>query len=264
MIDIVHAFILGIVEGLTEFIPVSSTGHLNIVGHLLGFEGERASTFEIFIQPGAILSVVFLYRERFLSLIDFRRSEGFAGLNGLTLLFFTTLPALILGLAVHDFIKHYLFHPTPVAIGLGIGGLAILLIERFLPDVKKSGLDSLNWKDALAIGLFQCLAMWLGISRSPATILGAMTIGIHRRTAAEYSFLAAVPVMFAATAFDLYKSQEFLRASDIPVFGVGFLVSFFSALLAIKTFIHLVGNHTLVAFGWYRLALVVMILYGIA
>lgn len=263
MTELFYAFILGIVEGLTEFIPVSSTGHLIIAGHLLGFEGERAATFDVFIQLGAILSVLFLYRERFFSILTFKRSEGFGGLNGLTLLSLTTIPALIIGALAHGFIKRYLFGTATVAIGLGIGGIAILFTERFLPEEKKSGLDSLNWRDAIVIGLFQCLAMWPGISRSAATILGAMYIGINRRTAAEYSFLAAVPVMFAATAYDLYKSLPFLQASDIPLFAVGFIVSFISALIAVKSFIHLVGSHTLVSFGWYRIAVTAAILFAL-
>lgn len=263
MTELFYAFILGIVEGLTEFIPVSSTGHLIIAGHILGFEGERASTFDVFIQLGAILSVLFLYRERFFSILTFKKSEGFAGLNGLILLSLTTIPALIIGALAHGFIKRYLFGATTVAIGLGIGGIAILFTERFLPEEKKSGLDSLNWKDAIVIGLFQCLAMWPGISRSAATILGAMYIGINRKTAAEYSFLAAVPVMFAATAYDLYKSLPFLQASDISLFAVGFIVSFISALIAVKFFIRLVGSHTLISFGWYRIAIAAIILFAL-
>lgn len=261
MSELFHAFTLGIVEGLTEFIPVSSTGHLIIVGHLLGFEGEKAATFDVFIQLGAILSVLFLYREKFLSILTFKRSEGFGGLNGLMLLSLTTIPALIIGALAHGFIKRYLFGAATVAIGLGIGGIAILFTELLLPKEKKSGLDSLNWRDAIVIGLFQCLAMWPGISRSAATILGAMYIGINRRTAAEYSFLAAVPVMFAATTYDLYKSLPFLHASDISLFAVGFIVSFISALIAVKSFIRLVGNHTLISFGWYRIAVAAAILF---
>jgi undecaprenyl-diphosphatase len=251
--------ILGVVEGVTEFIPVSSTGHLILVGHLLGFEGPKAATFEVFIQLGAILSVVFLYKERFLGLLSFGTSTGFAGTKGLTLLGLTTFPALVIGGIAHGFIKAYLFNPITVAAGLGIGGVGILLIERFLPRVKKTGLDALDWMDALAIGFFQCVALWPGMSRSGATILGAMAFGVERKTAAEYSFLAAVPVMFAATALDLYKGLKFLQSSDLPTFAIGFVVSFISAVIAVKFFIQLLGRHTLKGFGWYRIGLALVI-----
>ncbi len=260
MIELFHAVILGLVEGLTEFIPVSSTGHLIVVGHLLGFEGPKASTFEIFIQAGAILAVVFLYRERFLRLCTWEKAEGFSGLHGATLLALTTLPALLFGAAAHSAIKQYLFTPFTVAIGLGMGGAGILVVERFCPKVRKSGLDSLRWRDALAIGLFQCLAMWPGVSRSASTIVGGMIVRVERKTAAEYSFLAAVPVMFAATALDLYKSLPFLHASDIPMFSVGFVVSFIAAWFAVESFLHLLGSHTLKPFGWYRIGVAPLIL----
>ncbi len=154
MSELLHAFVLGIVEGLTEFIPVSSTGHLIIAGHLLGFEGPKASTFEVFIQLGAILAVVLLYKERFIRLCTFEKSTGFTGLKGLLLLGLTTFPALALGAVAHGFIKAYLFTPVTVALGLGIGGVGILVMERCLPRVRKSGIDSLNWEDALAVGLY--------------------------------------------------------------------------------------------------------------
>lgn len=261
MTELLTAIILGIVEGVTEFIPVSSTGHMILVGRLLGFEGETASTFEVFIQLGAILAVVVLYKERFIGLNPLTKEKGFAGKNGLILLFLTTLPALVFGFLAHGYIKRHLFNPTTVAIGLGIGGVAILLIERFLPGIKKRGIDSLGYREALAIGFFQCLALWPGVSRSGATILGGMTIGIERKTAAEYSFLAAVPVMCAATAYDLYKNFRFLQSSDIPVFALGFVVSFVIALLTVKSFTRLVGRSTLTPFGWYRIALAFVIFW---
>jgi undecaprenyl-diphosphatase len=261
MVDWLNTVILGIVEGLTEFIPVSSTGHLIVVGYLLGFEGPKAATFEIFIQLGAILAVVFLYKERFLRLCTFRASAGLSGRRGLILLGLTTLPALVFGAVTHRFIKSYLFNPTTVALGLGIGGVGILAMERFLPRVKKSGLDALNYGDAVAVGLWQCLALWPGMSRSACTIIGGMAVGIERETAAQYSFLAAVPIMFAATALDLYKSLAILHGSDIPIFGLGFLVSFMSAWLAIKFFLRFLGSHTLNPFGWYRIIIALGILW---
>jgi undecaprenyl-diphosphatase len=261
MTELLDSFILGIVEGLTEFIPVSSTGHLILAGHLLGFEGEKASAFEIFIQLGAILAVAFLYKERFFGLNPFNKGSGLAGIHGLTLLFLTTLPALLLGAIAHDFIKSHLFNSKTVALGLGVGGVVILLVERFLPKIRKRGVDSLTWKEALSIGFFQCAALWPGTSRSGATIVGGMMLGVERKTAAEYSFLAAVPVMLAATAYDLYKSRSFLQSSDIPIFAIGFVVSFITAWFTVRWFIRLLGRYTLSPFGWYRIAIALMILW---
>lgn len=248
-----YAVILGVIEGLTEFVPVSSTGHLIIAGHLLGFEGPKAATFEIFIQLGAILAVIFLYKERFLRLFSVRRAAGFSGRRGIMLLALTTLPALVLGALSHRFIKAYLFTPATVALGLVLGGVGILVVERFLPRVKKSRLDALSPGDAIAVGLFQCLALWPGMSRSACTIVGAMAVGIERETAAQYSFLAAVPVLFAATVFDLYKTLPILQGSDVPMFVIGFVVSFMAAWLAIKFFLRFLSSHTLNSFGWYRI-----------
>ena len=251
------AVALGLVEGLTEFIPVSSTAHLILVGKLMHFEGPRAATFEIFIQLGAILAVVVVYWRRFFDLLDFRRTSGFAGPRGLGFLFLTTLPALILGAVFYDDIKTHLFNSFSVAIGMAVGGAWILLAERFFTGSAKNNLDSLTWKNALWIGCFQCLAMWPGMSRSASTILGGMITGLERKTATEYSFFAAVPVMVAATLFDLWKSLPCLNRTDIPFFGLGFLMSFVSAWLAIRFFIQFLGRHTLVPFGLYRLGFAV-------
>lgn len=254
------AVLLGLVEGLTEFIPVSSTGHLIVTGDLLQFKGSAASTFEVFIQLGAILAVLLLYKERFYGLLDFKKREGLSGMNGLILLGITTTPALIFGFLVHGYIKTYLFNPFTVALGLGVGGVIMIVAESKLPRPRIKKVDEFKKLDALWVGLFQCLAMWPGVSRSGATIVGGMLVGIERKTAAEYSFLAAVPVMFAATAYDLFKSRAFLSSSDIPIFMIGFVVSFISAWFAIKFFIHLLGKWTLKPFGWYRIAIALLIL----
>jgi undecaprenyl-diphosphatase len=261
MVDWGYAVILGIVEGLTEFIPVSSTGHLIVAGSLLGFEGPKAATFEIFIQLGAILAVVCLYREHFRRLCALQPSWGFAGRRGIILLGLTSIPALLLGAGTHRFIKTYLFTPASVAIGLSLGGVGILVMEWCLPRVKKSGLDALNYRDAVVVGLFQCLALWPGMSRSACTMVGGMAVGIARETAAQYSFLAAVPIIFAATVFDLYKTLPILQASDAPMFGIGFVVSFTAAWLAIKYFLRFLGSHTLKPFGWYRIIVALGILW---
>ncbi len=262
--QIIIAIILGIVEGLTEFLPVSSTGHLIIAGDLLNFTGDRAATFEVFIQLGAILAVVWLYRERFIKLLQLTGPKSdhkhFQGWNGIKLLALTTLPALIAGLALHGFIKHHLFQPATVAAGLAIGGVALIIFERFVHKPKTVSLDNLTPKQALSIGLFQVLALWPGVSRSAATIIGGMLQGVDRKTAVEYSFLAAVPVMIAATGFDLLSSLSSLQASDLPLFTVGFVMAFASAILAIKYFVKLVQRYTFTPFGWYRIGLAILVL----
>lgn len=225
------AIILGIVEGLTEFIPVSSTGHLIWVGHLLKFTGEKADSFEIFIQLGAILAVVFLYRERFWALLPTSSSwtkestAGFSGRKGCWLLALTTAPALLAGYLTHHAIKTYLFSTSTVALALVVGGLGILLAEKVRPLSRIKELDGITARQALMVGLFQCLALWPGTSRSAATIIGAMLCGLDRKTAAEYSFICAVPIMIAATSYDLLKTWRLLEAPDLLLFAIGFIVS---------------------------------------
>lgn len=255
MIEYLQSSILGLVEGLTEFIPVSSTGHLIVIGHFLGFKGPLAATFDIFIQLGAILSVLALYRGRFSRLVPAKSNSGFAGNRGLALLFLTTIPAGAIGFIARDSIVANLFNPMTVSIALAVGGIAILLTERFLPKIKKASIDQLSWKDSLAIGIFQSLSLIPGVSRSAATILGAMYIGVERKTAAEYSFLAAVPIMFSAALYDLYKSMQFLNSSDIVILALGFVISFISAWISIKFFLRYLSSRTMNIFGWYRLAI---------
>jgi undecaprenyl-diphosphatase len=268
MLDWLTAVILGLVEGLTEFIPVSSTGHLILAGHLLGFEGERAATFEVFIQLGAILAVVMLYFRRFLALIPrqwtLNPQAGFSNLHGLLLLALTAAPAGLIGFLFHGLIKEHLFSPAVVAIGLALGGIAILLIEPRLPPATVTSLDGLRWREALLIGVFQILSLWPGVSRAAATILGGMILGVERKTAAEYSFLVAVPLLFGAGIFDVVKSLDVLETSDIPLFALGFGVAFVSAWLAIRYFLRLLATHTLSPFGWYRIALALVVLAVLA
>ena len=271
------AILIGILEGLTEFVPVSSTGHMIIAGHILGFTGQTADSFEIFIQLGAILAVVGVYYKTFLNLIPSKTKEhqrsgstealgfqalgrqavGFQGIRGMGLLALTTFPALVAGKIAHDFIKEHLFSPQTVAIGLAVGGLGLILIELFKPKATVTDINSITWREALTIGLFQCLALWPGMSRSGSTIIGGMLLKIDRKTTAQYSFIAAVPIMFAATFYDLFKSRHFLHLSDAPIFALGFVVAFISAWFAIRYFIKFVANHSLQGFGWYRIALAV-------
>lgn len=252
--DLITATILGIVEGVTEFLPVSSTGHLIVVGSLLGFEGERAATFSVVIQLGAMLAIAWLYRDKLLAMASLRQTPGFAGRRGVGLLGITTIPALLLGVLAHSFIRDSLFTPVTVAIGWGVGGILILLAERWRPATRISTLDRLSWPVALAIGLFQCLSLWPGMSRSATTMVGGLLSGVRRDVAAEYSFLAALPVIAAASSFELLTSIDALTTADIPLFVTGFLVSFVTAWLAVRTFLKLLRVTTLRPFGWYRIA----------
>lgn len=258
--DFLIAAIMGIVEGLTEFLPVSSTGHLIIAGHLLGFTGPKAETFEIVIQLGAILAVVVLYWRTFLGLLIPDKDRRFSGLTGLWLLFLTSLPASLVGLLIHDYIKEYLFTPVTVAVALLVGAAAILIVEALPRREKVNSLDELPDWMALGIGCFQCLSLWPGFSRSAATIMGGMLLGAKRNVAAEYSFIAAVPIMIAATGYDFLKSYELFTVDDLAMLGVGFVVSFFAAWAAVKAFIFLLGKITLRPFAAYRIPLAILVL----
>ncbi len=253
------AIILGIVEGLTEFIPVSSTGHLIVVGNLLGFEGDKASTFEVAIQLGAILSVVVLYRDRFLSLIPNKDNptscsgSALDGWPGLSRIGAATLPALIVGYLAHNFIKAHLFTPVAVAWALAVGGVGILIAERFVRMRASHSLDTLTLQQALGIGLFQTLSLWPGTSRAAATIVGGLLVGLDRKAAAEFSFLIAVPVMVAATGYDLLKIGGAFTSEDVAQLAVGFAVSFVVALMSIAAFIRILSRWSLAPFAWYRI-----------
>ncbi|HEU0165083.1 MAG TPA: undecaprenyl-diphosphate phosphatase [Thermomicrobiales bacterium] len=264
MHDQLIAIILGIVEGLTEFVPVSSTGHLIVAGHLLGFTGDRADTFEVFIQLGAILAVTLIFRERIMSILRFGPGEGAQGKSGFILVAITTIPGLIAGALLNSPIKDHLFSPGTVAVGWAIGGILIILVERNLPPVRKGGLDKIRWRDALIIGICQCAALWPGVSRSASTMSAGMLLGIDRKTAAEYSFLAALPLIAAASFFDLVSNRNAIHASDIPMFATGFIVSFIVGWFAVRYFLRLLSTWTLVPFGWYRIAATVVLVFLIA
>ena len=252
LILLFKAFILGIVEGATEFLPISSTGHLIIVGDLLNFNDGKGNVFEIVIQLGAILAVCFEFRKRLSNTITHLLTEpsaqGFA-----TNLMIAFMPAALLGLAFHDFIKQYLFSPITVAIALIVGGFAILFIEKFTQHSSTHQIETITKTQAFKIGLAQSLALVPGISRAGATILGGMVFGLTRQTATEFSFFLAIPIMFAATGYDLLKSWDRLSMADLPMFAVGFITAFLSALLVIKVLIKYVANHDFTAFAWYRI-----------
>lgn len=252
------ATVLGIVEGLTEFIPVSSTGHLILAGNLMGFSDEKAASFEVFIQLGAILAVLLLYRERFLNMFQmfFRNGFRLTG-QGFSIIHVgvAIAPALGLGYLLHKFIKTYLFSVQTVLIGLVLGGILMLVATRFSDRNRTTSLDDVTLKQAFWVGIIQCLSLWPGFSRSGATISGGLLSGLSSKVAAELSFIIAVPVMFAATAYDLLKSYKFLAAGDIPMFAVGFVVSFVVAWLAIVWFLKLLEKIGLAPFAWYRFTL---------
>lgn len=260
MFELVNAVLLGIVEGLTEFIPVSSTGHLIIFGEVLSYTGNEATTFEIFIQLGAILAVVYLYWPRFLKLLPDKDDKlldenSFSGFAGLLKLFLACLPAFILGFLLHDFIKTTLFTTFTVALALIVGGVIMIIIESRPRQVSVEKLEKISYRKVFLIGCFQCFALWPGMSRSGSTIVGGMLCGLNRRIAAEFSFLVAAPVMVAAVSYDLYKSWHYLSLSNLSFFIVGFLVSFVVAVIAIRFFLSLLSRFTLAPFGYYRIIL---------
>ncbi len=293
------ALILGIVEGFTEFVPVSSTGHLIVVGDLLNWDGP--APFEIVIQLGAILAIAVVYRERFRSFLTpdsyvgdrggrprFGPGAGFRGLNGLILLACSTLPAAILGVLLYDVIRGPLFSAVTVAIAWIVGGIALVLVERVLPNREPStaagvtstadgepaamptttsrdgekvalsspryeSLDDITWRAALLVGLFQCIALWPGFSRSASTIVGGMCVGISRKAAAEFSFFAAIPVMFGASILDLWSTRDEINRDDLLILGIGLLFAFLAGLLAVRWFVAFVSTRTMAPFGWYRI-----------
>lgn len=248
---LLKAVVLGIVEGLTEFLPVSSTGHLIIAGDLLDFTGDRAATFEVFIQLGAILAVVWMYRAKVASVVGHLHT---APAQRFTLnLIVAFIPAAIAGFLLHGYIKEYLFNPLTVSWALVVGGFVMLLIERYAPTPRVTDVDDMRMSDALKVGFAQVLALFPGVSRAGATIMGGLVTGLSRTAATEFSFFLAIPTMFAATFYDLYKSADFLVWADAPVFAVGFVTSFISALIVIRLFLGYVAHHKFAVFAWYRI-----------
>lgn len=260
--SLLHALILGIVEGITEFLPISSTGHLIIVSDLLGSNDEKGKVFDIVIQLGAILAVCWEYRARFV--------KAFLGIGTDAVqqrfamhLFVAFLPAAVVGLALQSTIKEYLFNPVSVAIALVVGAFVIFAVERWYarhgaPRVTE--VDAMTWKDALKVGIAQCFSLIPGTSRSGATIMGAMIFGLSREAATQFSFFLAVPIMFAATGYQVVKYRALFTGADVAPFAVGFAVSFVAALLAVKALVRYVATHDFKAFAWYRIALGIAVL----
>jgi len=256
---LVIVIVLGVVEGLTEFLPVSSTGHLILVGHWLGWHGEAASIFEVVIQLGAILAVVIEYRERLFGVV--REPLAARSRRLVANVFLGFLPSAILGFVFHDAIKTQLFGPRPVAIALLVGAVAIFAVERWRRTARTHDLDDLGTRQALLVGVAQCAALFPGFSRAAATILGGLVAGLDRPTAAQYSFLLAIPTIAGAAVLDLAKGFGALRGDDFGWIAVGMLVSFVSAWAAVRWFLRYVSHHSLHVFAVYRIALGLAVLW---
>ena len=251
---LIETILLGLIEGLTEFIPVSSTGHLILFERLLGFEGPPGKVFEIVIQLGAILAVCWLYRQRLwrtlIGLTHDERAWRFA-LNVL----FAFLPAMMVGAVAHGFIKEKLFNPYVVCVSLIVGGFAILAIEHYVRREHVATVDDFRFRLSLKIGVFQCLAMIPGVSRSGATIMGARLLGVSRPAAAEFSFFLAIPTMIAATVYDIYKNHQTIEPGNWLIIAIGFTVAFVAAMAVVSWLVDFVSRHGFGIFAWYRIAI---------
>ena len=250
MPEFLNAIILGVVEGLTEFLPVSSTGHLILAADLLGATDERWKVFNIVIQTGAMLAVLWEYRARFfrVDLVLYRN------------LVIAFIPAAVLGLAFSKYIKAYLFHAVPVALAFIIGGVVILIVERRPQRARIESAQQMGPLDALKVGIAQCFALIPGTSRSGATIIGGMLFGLSRKAATEFSFFLAVPTLVAAGGYDLLKNRALLSAADAPIFAVGMAVAFVSAFIVIRWLIRYVATHDFKPFAWYRIVFGLVVL----
>lgn len=255
-----NAFILGIVEGLTEFIPVSSTGHLILVGDLLHFNNERGKLFEIVIQSGAILAVCWEYRKKLIEV----GTQWYCSVSArrfLLNLFIAFLPLALLGLTFGKIIKAHLFHPIPVACAFIIGAFIILWAEkRATPVTRVERVEDMTPLDALKLGLAQSLALIPGTSRSGATIIGGLLFGLSRRAATEFSFFLAIPTLVIATIYELYKERALLSTEDIEMWSIGFISSFFSAFLCVRWLLRYIAQHDFTPFAWYRIVFGLLII----
>lgn len=251
------ALVMGIVEGLTEFLPISSTGHLILVGDLLGFNNEKGKVFSIAIQLGAILAVVWDYRARFAQVASGFGRDPVANRFVLNL-FLAFLPLAILGLLFEEKIKNVLFSPVPVAAAFIVGGIIILWAEKRPHSKHIDDVDKMNWKDALAMGFMQAFALIPGTSRSGATIIGGLLYGLSRKAATEFSFFLAVPTLSVASVYELYKHRTLFDSNDIGMLAIGFVASFISAAIAVRALLRFISRHDFTVFAWYR------IVFGIA
>lgn len=251
--QLMHALILGAIEGFTEFLPVSSTGHLILAGDLLGFNDERGKLFEIVIQAGAILAVCWEYRAKIGTVMRGLGSDRGARRFALNL-GIAFMPLAVLGLLFHKAIKAHLFQPVPVALAFIAGGIAILWAERRQHVIRIETVDDLTWQDALKLGLAQALALIPGTSRSGATIIGGLFFGLSRKAATEFSFFLAIPTLFAATAYQLWKERALLSADDLGMWLTGFVSAFLSAFFCVRWLLRYISTHDFSLFAWYRIA----------
>jgi len=258
LVDFFKAALLGIVEGLTEFIPVSSTAHLLLTSQLVDFTTIKNNLFEIVIQLGAILAICVIYRSKIFDLlIHFKEKSQQKFILNLALAF---LPAALIGLAFHGLIKASLFNNLTIALALIFGGIVMILVERKPRSSTVEELENITPLTAFYVGLFQCLAMIPGVSRSGATIIGGLILGLNRKIAAEFSFFLAIPTITAASIYDLYKSSIDLTNTDLEIIFVGLLASFLSALFVVKWFINFVSKNNFVPFGFYRIVVGILVL----
>jgi len=254
------AVVLGIVEGITEFLPISSTGHLILAGHVLEFEGRRAETFEIFIQLGAILAVVWEFRARLGRMVT-GVARGDASREFGMKIAMAFVPVAVVGLGVHDYVTEHFFNPVSVSVALIVGAVLIFVVERFHPPARTHSAEAVSWAQALAIGAAQCLSLWPGFSRSAATILGGLSVGLDRKAAVEFSFFLAIPTMLAATTYDLAKNWHHLESGDLLWLSVAFGLSFVVAWGSIRWLLRYVSSHSFRIFAWYRLILGAAVLF---
>lgn len=250
-----QAVLLGMLEAATEFLPVSSTGHLILLSHVLGFEGIGADVFKVAIQLGAILAICVLYFTKLWGVLVgvLRREEGALRFAMAVLVAF--FPAALLGAAFHSYIKTVLFDPVVVCVALVVGGFAILLAEKFQPKPKVFAVEEMGFMTSLKVGACQCLALVPGVSRSGATILGGLLMGLERKVATEFSFFLAIPTMFGATAYDLYKNRDALNVDDMQIIAIGFVTTFVVALLVVKWAVGFIAKHGFAPFAYYRIVL---------
>jgi undecaprenyl-diphosphatase len=253
MPDWLAAIILGLVEGLTEFIPVSSTGHLLLAKEALGLPPEPWDTFIVMIQLGAILAVVAIYFQRLWKVVIGLPGKDPAARTFAISVLLAFIPSAIVGLLFHDFIKEVLFNPTIVCVTLIVGGFALIALERWAPPARVDDAMAFSWKTALGVGLFQCLSIVPGVSRSGATIVGGLLLGVDKRAAAEFSFFLAIPTMVAAFGLDFWESREMITGDVVNIIAIGFVVSFFSGLFVVKTLVDFVGRYGFAPFAAWRI-----------
>ncbi len=254
------ALLLGIIEGLTEFLPISSTGHLIVIGSWLEFDSGTGKVFEVVIQLGAIMAVVWLYRMKIIALLQGMLKGNVADLRFAGCVLLAFFPAVIIGVLAIDFIKQVLFNPLVVAIALIVGGVILMLAEKHATDAKVTRIEDITWGRALGIGIAQCFAMIPGTSRSGSTIVGGLLAGLSRQAATEFSFFLAMPTMLGAAVYDGYKHRDLLQQDDFFLIALGFVAAFLTALLVVRALVAFIASHSFRVFAYYRIALGTLIL----